>query len=110
MKIAKVIDLNGSLLNMLGYDVLRKGVEGDTNRYIECNGDWLTSKYFIMKAMMVVETAADAVIPFHAVGAAVLVDGINCIVFEYPHMLAYLLKLFRLELLMILTNLLLNSP
>jgi hypothetical protein len=98
MQIAKVIDLNGSVLNLSGYDALRKGVEGrELDGYIERNGGWLTSKYFVMKAMSAVETAADAVIPFHSMEAAELEDGIDGIVFEYPQMLAYLLKLFRLD-------------
>jgi hypothetical protein len=51
-----------------------------------------------MKAMTAVETAANAVIPFHPMGAAKLDDGIDGIVFEYTQtMLAYLLKLFSLD-------------
>jgi hypothetical protein len=38
MQIAKVIDLNESVLNVLGYDVLHKGVKGDMDGYVKCNG------------------------------------------------------------------------
>jgi hypothetical protein len=50
-----------------------------------------------MKAMTAAKTAADGVIPFHPMGAAKADDGINRIIFEYPQMLAYLLKLFQLD-------------
>jgi hypothetical protein len=97
MQIAKVLDLNGSVLNLPGYNALRKGVKGDVEGYIECNGSWLTSKDFVMKVVMAVETAANAVIPFHPMGATRLDDGIDGIVFEYSQMFAYLLKLFSLD-------------
>jgi hypothetical protein len=60
-------------------------------------GSWLTSKYFVMKVMRAVKTAGDGDIPFHPMGAAKLDDGFDGIVFEYPQMLAYLLKLFQLD-------------
>jgi hypothetical protein len=57
MTIAKVIDLGGSVLNLSGYDQLRKGVEGNTERYIARTGGWVASKWFVMKVMTAVETA-----------------------------------------------------
>jgi hypothetical protein len=97
MTIAKVIDLGGSVLNLSGYDQLRKGVEGNIEGHIERNGGWLASKWFVMKAMTAVETAAQAVIPFSPLGAAELEDGIDGIQFEYAPFLAYVLKLFQLD-------------
>jgi hypothetical protein len=99
MTIAKVIDLGGSVLNLSGYDQLRKGVEGNMEGHIARNGGWLASKWFVMKAMTAVETAAQAVIvlPFSSLGAAELDDDIDGIKFEYAPFLAYILKLFQLD-------------
>jgi hypothetical protein len=43
-----IIDLSGSLLNLSGYDALRKGMEGDNDGKVERNGGWLASKYHVM--------------------------------------------------------------
>jgi hypothetical protein len=97
MIIAKVIDLGGSVLNLSGYDQLRKGVEGDAQGSIVRKGGWLASKYYVMKAMTAVETAAQHVIPFTNLGADNLEDGIDGICFDYAPFLAYVLKLFKLD-------------
>jgi hypothetical protein len=97
MIIAKVIDLGGSVLNLSGYDQLRKGVEGDAQGSIVRKGGWLASKYYVMKAMTAVETAAQHVIPFTNLGADDLEDGIDGICFDYAPFLAYVLKLFKLD-------------
>ncbi len=64
MQIAKIIDLSGSVINLSGYDALRKGMEADAAGKIERNGGWLVSKYHVMQAMTKVEIAAEEVIPF----------------------------------------------
>jgi hypothetical protein len=64
MQIAKIIDHSGSVINLSGYDALRKGIEGDAAGKIERNGGWLVSKYHVMQAMTKVEIAAQEVIPF----------------------------------------------
>ena len=94
MKIARILDLSGSVLNLSGYDALRKGIEGDVDGRIERNGGWLVSKYHIMKAMRKVEEAAKHVIPFFPLEPAAGIDGIF---FDYPKLLGYLLKLYKLD-------------
>jgi hypothetical protein len=49
LQIAKIINLSGSLLNLSGYDALRKGMEGDNGGKVERNGRWLASKYHVTK-------------------------------------------------------------
>jgi hypothetical protein len=98
MQSAKIIDLNsGSLLNLLGYVALRKGVEANGGVKISRCGGWLLSKYHVMKAMTAVSTAAQAVIPFAPMGAAQLEDRIDGIQFDYCKLLAYLLCLYKLD-------------
>jgi hypothetical protein len=55
------------------------------------------SKYHIMKAMLAVSTAAQAVIPFIPTGAAQLKDGIDGVQFDYSKLLAFLLCLYKLD-------------
>jgi hypothetical protein len=90
---AKLIDLSGSVLNLSGYDTLRRGMEADEHGKIKRMGGWLASKYQVMKAMTSVETHAKDVIPFDVVD----VDGIDGFKFQYEPLLLYLLKLFQLE-------------
>jgi hypothetical protein len=97
MNIARTIDLSGSLLNLSGFNALRKGVEGDEKGLIRRNGGWLTSKYHVMKAMSAVSTAAQAVIPYSALEQAQLEDGIDGVQFDYGKLLAYLLRLYKLD-------------
>jgi hypothetical protein len=97
MKIAKVIDLSGSLLNISGYNALRKGVEGDGDGKIERNGGWLASKYHLMRAMKLVEEAASTVIPFAPTIASENDDGIDGVQFDYGKLLTYLLRLYGLD-------------
>jgi hypothetical protein len=97
MQVAKVIDLSESLLNLSGFDALRKGVEGDEDGKIARCGGWLTSKYHGMKAMTAVSAASQSVIPFAPMGAAQLEDGIGGVQFDYGKLLAYLLCLYKLD-------------
>jgi hypothetical protein len=95
IEIAKIIDLSGSLINLSGYDTLRKGIEGDAAGKVERNGGWLSSKYHVMKCMKAVETAAQKAIPLkHPLELPANVDGVQ---FEYAPLLAYLLKLYKLD-------------
>jgi hypothetical protein len=95
IEIAKIIDLSGSLINLSGYDTLRKGVEGDAAGKVERNGGWLASKYHVMKCMTAVEIAAQKEIPLkHPLDMPANVDGVQ---FEYEPLLAYLLKLYKLD-------------
>jgi hypothetical protein len=93
IEIAKVIDLSGSVLNLSGYDTLRRGIEADENGKIKRMGGWLTSTYMVKKAMKKVEEHAKGVIPFDVVD----VDGIDGFKFDYEALLLYLIKLFKLE-------------
>jgi hypothetical protein len=97
IQIAKVIDLSGSLLNLSGYNALRKGVEGDGDGKIERNGGWLVSKYHLMKAMKAVEVGAQAVIPFVPTVASENDDGIDGVQFDYGKLLAFLIRLYGLD-------------
>jgi hypothetical protein len=95
IKIAKIIDLSGSLVNLSGYDTLRKGVQGDAAGNMERNGDWLVSKYHIMKCMTAIKIAVQNEIPLkHYLDLPANVDGIQ---FEYKLLFAYLLKLYKLD-------------
>jgi hypothetical protein len=95
IQIAKIIDLSGSLLNLSGYNALRKGMEGDQEGKIERNGGWLlASKYHVMKSMTAVETAAREHIPFTPVAQG---DGVDGVEFDLPKLLAYLLRLYKLD-------------
>jgi hypothetical protein len=94
IQIAKIIDLSGSLLNLSGYNALRLGMEGDDEGKVERNGGWLASKYHVMKSMTAVETAARVQIPFTIVEPG---DGIDGVEFDLPKMLAYLLRLYKLD-------------
>jgi hypothetical protein len=94
IQIAKIIDLSGSLLNLSGYNALRKGMEGDDEGKVERNGGWLASKYHVMKSMTAVETAAREHIPFTTVAPG---DGVDGVEFDLPKMLAYLLRLYKLD-------------
>jgi hypothetical protein len=94
IEIAKIIDLSGSLINLSAYHSLRKGMEGDMNGKVERNGGWLASKYHVMKCMTSVETAAQVDIPLKPL---LLSDNIDGVQFEYDKLLAYLLKLYKLD-------------
>jgi hypothetical protein len=95
IEIAKIIDLSGSLINLSAYDTLRKGIEGDASGKVERNGGWLASKYHVMKCMTAVETAAQEHIPIKKdLELPANVDGVQ---FEYEPLLAYLLKLYKLD-------------
>jgi hypothetical protein len=95
IEIAKIIDLSGSLINLSGYDTLRRGVEGNEFGKVERNGGWLASKYHVMKCMTAVEAAAQIDIPLkHPLELPANVDGVQ---FEYEPLLAYLLKLYKLD-------------
>jgi hypothetical protein len=93
IEIAKVIDLSGSVMNLSGYDNLRRGMEADENGKIDRMGGWLTSTYQVKKAMKKVEEHAKGVIPFDVVD----IDGIDGFKFDYEPLLLYLLDLFQLE-------------
>jgi hypothetical protein len=88
IKIAKIINLSGSLINLSGYNALRKGMEGDASGKVERNGEWLASRYHVMKCMKAVETAAQVDIPLKPL---ILTDGIDDVQFEYDKLLASLL-------------------
>ncbi len=94
IQIAKIIDLSGSLLNLSGYDALRKGMEGDNDGKVERNGGWLASKYHVMKSMTAVETAAREHIPFSTIAPE---DGVDGVSFDLTKILAYLLRLYKLD-------------
>jgi hypothetical protein len=94
IKIAKVIDLSGSVLNLSGYDTLRRGMEEkNKDGNIERMGGWLTSKYQVRKAMSIVEEDAKGIIPFDVVD----VEGIDGFKFDYEPLLLYIIKLYKLE-------------
>jgi hypothetical protein len=93
IEIANVIDLSGSVLNLSGYDNLRRGMEAEENGKIDRMGGWLCSTYQLRKLMKMVEEHAKGVIPFKVVN----IDGIHGFKFEYERLLLYLLKLFKLE-------------
>jgi hypothetical protein len=95
IEIAKIIDLSGSLINLSGYDTLRKGMEGDTDGKVERNGGWLSSKYHVMKSMAAVESAAQKDIPLK--DPSDLPPNVDGVQFEYEPLLAYLLKLYKLD-------------
>jgi hypothetical protein len=100
MQVAKIIDLSGSLLNLSGYHVLRKGIEGDEEGRIERNGGWLASKYHVMKSMKAVEGAAQIDIPFSPIKPVAAEDGengIDGIVVDFGKLLRFLLKLYKLD-------------
>jgi hypothetical protein len=95
--IAKTIDLSWSLLNILGYTALQRGVEANGDDEIKRNGGWLCSEYYLKKAMKLVEMAAHAVIPFVPTVASENDAGIDGVQFDYGKMLAYLLHLYGLD-------------
>jgi hypothetical protein len=94
IEIAKIIDLSGSLINLSAYYSLRKGMEGDVNGKVERNGGWLASKYNVMKCMKSIKTAAQFDLPLKPLLPSDDIDGVQ---FEYDKLLAYLLKLYKLD-------------
>jgi hypothetical protein len=93
IKIGKVIDLSVSVLNLSGFDSLRRGMKADENHKINRMGGWLCSTYQLKKAMKKVKEHAKGVIPFKIVD----VDGIDGLKFDFEPLLLYVLKLFKLE-------------
>jgi hypothetical protein len=69
-------------------------MEGDNIGKVERNGGWLASKYHVMKSMIAVETAAREHIPFSTITPE---DGVDGVRFNLPKMLAYLLRLYKLD-------------
>jgi hypothetical protein len=94
IEITNIINLSGNLIKLSGYDALRKGMEGDANGKVHRNGGWLASKYHMIKCMKSVETAAQVNLPMKPLNLA---DNIDDVQFEYGKLLAYLLKLSKLD-------------
>jgi hypothetical protein len=92
MQIARIIDLSGLVLNLSGYDALRKGMEMDADGKIERNGGWLVSKYHVMQAMTKVKVVAQVVVPFYPLPPASGIDGVY---FDFEKLLLFLLKIYR---------------
>jgi hypothetical protein len=97
IQIAKVIGLSDSLLNIAGYNALRKGVKGDGDAKIERNGGWLVSKYHLMKAMKMIKVAAQAIIPFVPTVTSENDDSIDGVQFDYCKLLAFPICLYGLD-------------
>jgi hypothetical protein len=64
MEVAQVMDLGSSQLNLSGFELLRKGMEGDVNGRVKYGGGWLSTKYYLQQANSKVHAAAQLVIPF----------------------------------------------
>jgi hypothetical protein len=67
---------------------------------IERNSGWLASKHHVMKSMKAVEVTARIDIPFSPITPVAAEDGengIDGIVFDFPKLLEFLLKLYKLD-------------
>jgi hypothetical protein len=93
MEVARVMDLGSGQLNISGFELLRKGIEGDENGRVKYGGGWLTTKYYLQQANTKVHSAAQLVIPFQEVPATDL-DGFT---FDFSKMLVFLLEMFQLD-------------
>jgi hypothetical protein len=91
MEVAKVMDLRSGQLNISGFELLGKGIEGDKNSRVK--GGWLTTKFYLQQANSKVHAATQHVIPFQEIPATNL-DGFS---FNYSKILIFLLKIFQLD-------------
>ncbi len=80
------MDLGSGQLNLSGFELLRKGIEGDVNGRVKYGGGWLTTKYYLQQANTKVHAAAQLVISFQEVPTPDL-DGFS---FDYSKMLVSL--------------------
>lgn len=94
-EIARVIDTSvGSILTVGNVEWLRQGIEGGESR-IPYGGGWICSKYYVKKAMEVIEEAADREIPYSVISPTEqIMDGVA---FDYTKLLLFLLSLYKLE-------------
>jgi hypothetical protein len=49
MEVARVMDLGSGQLNISGFELLRKGLEGGKNGRVKYGGGWLTTKYCLQQ-------------------------------------------------------------
>ena len=92
MEVARVMDLGSGQLNLSGFELLRKGIEGDVNGRVKYGGGWLTTKYYLQQANSKVHAAAQLVIPFQEIPTTDL-DGFT---FDFSKILIFLLEMFQL--------------
>ncbi len=63
VELAKLMDLNGAVLNLGGLHLLR-AVKVEVGQTEEEGSTWITSSYQIKKAMKHLELKADGILPF----------------------------------------------
>jgi hypothetical protein len=64
MEVARVIDLGSGQLNISGFELLQKGIDGNRNGRLKYGGGWLTTKYYLQQVQTKVHAVAQCVIYF----------------------------------------------
>jgi hypothetical protein len=95
MEVARVMDLGSGQLNISGFELSQKAIEGDENgRTIKYGGGWLSTKYYLQQTNTKVHAAAQCVIPFQEIPTTDL-DGLFS--FNFSKMLVFLIEMFQLD-------------
>jgi hypothetical protein len=92
MEVARVMDLGSGQLNLSGFELLRKGIEGNVNGREKYGGGWLATKYYLQQAKSRVHAGAQLVIPFQEISTTNL-DGFT---FNHSKIHIFLLEMFQL--------------
>jgi hypothetical protein len=93
MEVARVMDLGSGQLNISGFELFQKGIEGGVNGRLKYGGGWLTAKNYLQQANSKAHAAAQHVTPFQEIPATNL-DGFS---FNYSKILIFLLEMFQLH-------------
>jgi hypothetical protein len=93
MEVTRVMDLENGQLNISGFKLLQKGIEGKDNGKVKYGGVWITTKYYLQQAQTKVHAAAQRVIPFQEIPTTDL-DSFS---FNYSKILMFLLEMFQLD-------------
>jgi hypothetical protein len=91
MEVVRVMDLGSGQLNLSGFELLRKGIEGNVKGRVKYGGGWLTTKYYLQQSNSQVHAAAQLVIPFQEIPTTNF-DGFA---FNYSKILIFLLEMFQ---------------
>jgi hypothetical protein len=67
MEVARVMDLGSGQLNLIGFELLKKGIEGNVNGRVKYGGGWLTTKCHLQLTNSKTSAAAQLVIPFQEI-------------------------------------------
>jgi hypothetical protein len=92
MELARVIHLGSGQLNLSGFELLRKGIEGDVNGRVRYEGGWLITKYYLQQEHFKVYAATQLVIPFQKIPTT----NLDCFTLKISKMLIFLLEIFQL--------------